>query len=699
MAEFVVPTVFKAVDKFSGTVAKIEKSTSKFASSAEKKLARVERRWRSVGAAAAKMGRSAFLVGTALLTPLVLVANEAVKFEKSMSNVSTLLDTTVEDMDAMGDQVLELAGRLPVPIEELTSALFDIRSADIDAADAMNVLETAAQLSVAGLGTVNEATDILTSAINSFKSEGLEAAEVADILFKTTKFGKTTIAELSQQFGSAAPIIESAGVSLAEFSAATSALTTSGLPAAQAQNQLKAAISNLKKPTKEMQQIFDALGVATDVELIEKFGGLVPAFAAIEQKAGEMDVNMSKAFGSVQALSAVTALLGANNEAYVTTLDAMVNGTGALNDAFMKQTETSAAQMQMAKNNIQAISIQLGQVLLPVINDLLKSLAPTIKAFGAWVKNNKPLVATIAKVTLGIAGLAFAVSGVSFLVAGFTKLIGLAKFGLIAFNVVTKVAAIAMKALNLTFMLSPIGLMIAGFAALSLLVSGVSGQFKKMSSTQKLANDVQDRALENTIDQRTEVAVLFAKLRMLEGGTQEYADTLAKVEAIQPGITDQYNLQEKSIRNLAAAEAELMQNILARAQTQAKSEILAEKTRELLELQMAGPAQESTFGALGQGTLDQMFVAEQLQLQNDINDLTKSIVSDETGNVEADPLSPQNINREQTTDDLNKLKSEIQTSIQFDFINMPGWMKAASGINSSSGGGANILPSTTSTTD
>ena len=271
MRQFVVPTAFQAIDQFSPAVDKMQRKVDDFTKKSEARINRLDRSFRRVGDSAQKFGTSSLVFGTALLAPLGLAVNEAMKFEKAMSNVATLLDTNVENMDKMGNEVLKLASRMPVPIEELTTSLYSIRSAGIDAASSMSVLDSAARLGVAGLGTAAESTNLLTSAVNAFRSEGLRAEEISNILFKTVAAGKTTIGELSQGFGAIAPIIEAVGVKFADFQAATAALTTLGTPTAQAQNQIGAAIGALQKPTGDMIKVFDALGVTTDKELIEKF--------------------------------------------------------------------------------------------------------------------------------------------------------------------------------------------------------------------------------------------------------------------------------------------------------------------------------------------------------------------------------------------------------------------------------------------
>ena len=395
---------------------------------------------------------------------MALAVKSTADFEAQMSNVGTLIDTNVESLDKMGQQILDIAKRIPVPVEELTTSLYDIRSAGIPAERAMSTLEDSAKLARAGLGTTSEATNIMTSALNAFASEGLTSGQTADILFKTVKAGKTTISALAQAFGATAPVIQSAGVGLADFQAATAALTTAGTPAAQAQTQLRASIVALQKPTKEMESIFQRLGVSSEKDLIKKFGGLGGAFKAVNDAGTEMGLNLSKAWSSVEAASAVTSITGATNEAYVNTLNDMTKGANAVEIAFDKQSKTMASQAQLAKNNMQALSITVGTSLIPIVNGLLETVTPIINRFSNWARENRPLLDTIVKVTAGLAALAFAISAGAFVIGVYSKA------ALIA-NSMTKAWAAAQTVLNFILTANPIGIVVI---AIGLLIAAIA---------------------------------------------------------------------------------------------------------------------------------------------------------------------------------------------------------------------------------
>jgi TP901 family phage tail tape measure protein len=472
MKGYTVPTIYTAVDKATSVV-------NSMADNAASKAAKMERSFRKVGASAENIGKKTAIAGLAILAPLGLAANAAIKFEEKMSNVSTLIDSSVEDIGAMGDEVLKLSTRLPVPIEELTTSLYDIRSAGISAEKQFAALETSAKLSAAGLSTTSESTNILTSAMNAFESEGKSAAEISDILFKTVKFGKTTIAQLSTGFGASAPIIQSAGVQLADFSAAVAALTTVGTPATQAQNQIRAAIVALQKPTKDMEKVFKRLGVTNEKEIIEKFGGTVGAFEAVNKAAGQMGIRVSKVWSSVEASAAVTSLLGATNKAYTDTLHEMVGGANAVDAAFDKQAQTGKAAMQLAKNNIEALTVTIGTQLIPIITSLIQKVSPTIQQFTDWAQANKGTIKTIVTVAAVVGGLLLVISAISFAVAMFTKLIYLQRVGIVALKVATYILTGAQWLLNAAMSANPIALIIIQIAALIGLIALIIVKYEK----------------------------------------------------------------------------------------------------------------------------------------------------------------------------------------------------------------------------
>ena len=685
--QMVLPAVFTAIDKFSGPV-------NRMSTSAEKSMSRMERKFRKVGNAAFDISKKSATVAASIIAPMAIVANEAIKFEKSMANVSTLIDTNTESMEKMGDDVLAMATKLPVPIDELTASLYDIRSAGIAAELSMGTLEDSAKLSAAGLSTVEESTNIMTSALNAFSSEGLTSAQTADILFKTVKFGKTTIAELTAGFGAAAPIIESAGVSLADFQAATAALTLSGTPAAQAQNQIKAAIGKLKGPTQEMEKVFKALGVTTDQELIQKFGSLGAGFEAVQKEIENQGLSAKKTWGSMEALSGVTALTGAVNEQYISTLEEMTTGQNAINGAFDKQSKTGAASMQVMKNNLQALAISLGQAVLPLLTEMVAAITPIIQSMAKWMKNNKSTVKTIMKVAAVVGGLAVAVSVVSGVIGLATKAFGIYQFAMKAASAVTKAITAMQWLWNAAMMANPIGAIIAAVALLAAGIYGLTKAFSSQTQAERLSGEVRARALENTLDLRVEVTQLFKTLKSAEKGSDAFNQSLARLEEIQPGIVEQFNLMEGKLKDLTAAEKALKDSIIERAEAEARAEMIKEKLKEAQTLKDEGPgffdslmafndqvAAVTSFGMVGDinRTADDYNNAAIASLESDADVLAQQQVDAELGKTNGGVSNPLVNGLKTVTESLERNTVDIN-------VNAP----AGTTVSGSGGTGVNV---------
>ena len=196
------------------------------------------------------VGVGAAAMGAAVVAGLASSIKKAAEFEKQMSNISTLISgDSTEAMGRLKKGIMEMAQEIPVSQEDLGVGLYDVLSAGVKgAAEQMGVLESSAKLAVAGIGTTQEAVDIMTSAINAFGLDSSDAESISDTLFKTVSAGKNTVSQLSQAFGATAPIVASAGFTLEDFSAAVATMTANGAPASQAQNSIRQAVVALQKP-------------------------------------------------------------------------------------------------------------------------------------------------------------------------------------------------------------------------------------------------------------------------------------------------------------------------------------------------------------------------------------------------------------------------------------------------------------------
>ena len=338
---------------------------------------------------------------------------KAVDFEKVMSDVNTLFNDTGEKVAELEKGIKSMVKSMPIDPNELGKAAYQIVSAGIsDTSEALKVLEASGKLAIAGLSTTAEAADILTSAVNTFSKDGLTSAEIANVLFKTVKAGKTNIAELAQAFGATAPIVAELGVKFIDFQAATAALTTTGLPAAQAQNALRGAMSALMKTSEPMKKLLAEIGTEMGItemtgrKLIANTDNMGEAFDLLRKTATKHNISIEEAFGRVEALNAVFGLTGSVAGSYANTLESVNDATDLLTEGFLKQQKTMTAQWQLIKNQVNVALIDLGSKVFPMVLKAINTGIDAVESLTEMWSKFKDFITAYVIPALGGAGLA-----------------------------------------------------------------------------------------------------------------------------------------------------------------------------------------------------------------------------------------------------------------------------------------------------
>lgn len=521
----------------------------------------------------------------ALTLPLLALGAVSIRafadFEASMANVGTLVDRTTESIAEMSDEVIAIGRRTPVALADLSAGLYDIRSAGIGAGDAMAVLEGSGRLAVAGLGTTEEAVDLVTSSINAFGLAGEEQERVYDLLFRTVQSGKTTISELAQGFGAAAPVVANAGIEIDEYLASVAALTSVGLPAAQAHTQIRAAIAGLMRDTEQTRAVFTALQVENFQQLIEQSGGMVGAFQRIGQALGGNDAKMIELVGSIEAYNAIIGLTGRSNDIFQRALEGMRSGVIAIDQAFEDQAKTASANLQILRNELSAAAIQIGAELLPAMTGGVRIIRLLITAFGELPGPVRSALIRLLAVAAAIGPLMF-IAGKFILVwgtllrlfGGFAALrlfaAGLAtvtaQLGLMAGAQVAAAGAAGVLRAALLLLFGTVGGVVTVIAALGLGLYYLYGQTNQAAQASREYREREEQLAET----QAEVDRITQQLATSTGE--------AAVAARQAAIEAQ-RLAQQRVRQaqtaIAAARAELQ---LARAQL-ARRAVEAQATR------------------------------------------------------------------------------------------------------------------------
>lgn len=314
-----------------------------------------------VGAATVAIGSAIGSLAANLASQLPgAIMGAMTSMEDAMMPIGTLLGTQSAQYAALGEGIKEMVRNSPDSAGELGGAAYMILSAGITDTDtALRSLRDATDLAHAGLGSVGGATDLITSAMNSFKQENLSSTDAAKLFYGTIASGKTTTAELAQGFGGVAPLAAAAGVSFRDLLAATAAITSTGAKASEAYSGIKGALSAVIKPSADAAKTAEELGLQFSQAHLAAVG--LPQFLTeVKDATGGNVETMAKLFGGVEGLNTVLALTGPQADAFAGNLTNVAVAGENMAARAAETDHTLSARWATFKNKLMVILNDIG---------------------------------------------------------------------------------------------------------------------------------------------------------------------------------------------------------------------------------------------------------------------------------------------------------------------------------------------------
>lgn len=571
---FTVPTTFKAVDKFSGTVNSMIGRTNKF-----------ERRMRNLSRSMLATSKSAAMFGLAVATPLGLAVNEAIKFESAMADVAKVANVSIgsDTFKSMGDDAKSLGINLGISAIEAAGLMQNLAQGGIAITDLNKVSDIAGKVGVAFGITADIAGESFIKTQNALGGTIDQTAKLMDsinMLGNTTAASSEQILTFMASGGSGvARAAGASGESLAAYGSQFISMGKSGEEAATIMERFIRTSLN----TKSLRSVFDEAG-----------GGAKGMNAIIEKGAKLSGTAQDKYFKQFGNYGLSIQLMAKNYDQLKTKIDASTDSTLTADSVlkeFENRTNTTGFKLNQAKEKFKNVAITLGESLIPTVTKLMETVTPMVETFSKWVKNNPSTVSSILKITAGVAALSFGVSAVTGVIGGFTKV--------------------------LSVLGGPISIAVAGIATLYAAYDTLSSVYMRGTRTIELGQSVRERAIQNTMDQQVEVDLLFRSLRKAEVGSSDYAKTLQKIEDIQPGITKQYNLQAGAIENINRAEKALTESIIKRAEAESRSQLLKETVTAKIQAERGPGIMDFALEGMQRGLLGGLAVNSAENINND----------------------------------------------------------------------------------
>jgi len=285
------------------------------------------------------------------------------EFQVRMAEVSTILsDVGMHLLPSLTAGVEQLAIRFGQATSDMAKGLYDILSAAFNAEDAIGLLNNAVKASIAGLSTVRESVDILTTILNSYGMAAGEASRISDILFQSVIRGKFQFQELASALQYVVPIAAQAGIKFEELMAALSTATRHGLRLDMTSRGLALVIQNIVNPTESAKESAREYGIEMNA-LALRVLGLQGWFAELNAKTKEFGKTIiPDLIQNMRSLRVAMVLAGDEGlEGFATDLQLVEGAVGATNTAMEKMMNTAQFAMNVLTQQMEYLERQIGE--------------------------------------------------------------------------------------------------------------------------------------------------------------------------------------------------------------------------------------------------------------------------------------------------------------------------------------------------
>ena len=357
--------------------------TKKTFASINKSLAGIKR-------GVAQMGKFTVAAGAAA----GVLANMGAEFSIKMAEVNTMLDDSGETVAKFKKEILALAketGKAPL---ELAEALRQTLSAGVDAGDAMKFLKKSTKAAIGGVAETIQVVDLATSALDTFGRENITLDKILSVTQQSIKLGKTTYVELAESMGVLFQPATAIGLTFEDISAALVTLTKGGVKTVNGITQLKAVMSGVLKTTPAVRKEAKRLGIDFTVAGL-KAKGLIGFMKEIQDKTKGDKEAIATLIPNVRAMGAAFTLTGRQAEGAQITLEKLNASLDENGKAFRKVADDAGFKFKKSLNAIRTAAVELGVVLLPIINE-------TVKSTVSWVQQNEVLTKSVFALTAAL---------------------------------------------------------------------------------------------------------------------------------------------------------------------------------------------------------------------------------------------------------------------------------------------------------
>ena len=280
-------------------------------------------------------------------------------FERELLNANSVFNLTRDELFKTSQTIVQFGQEFGLAMDNGAAGLYQLASAGLDANEAMSVLPHTLKLSMAVQGDHNTISKLTAQTLFGFGMEMDQAGLLTDKFAHAIQKSLIEYEDLTSAIKFALPFFTATGQSIDQLLGSLQVLTNRALEAGIAGRGLRQALAEFAEGAEDNATAFASMGINildANGEMLQ-LTEIARLFADVVGPETASNTELLTALIQDLNVRGATAFihLVQNAEEFEEAVQATVNAGGELDEMVRIQNESISAQMQILKNNVEAI--------------------------------------------------------------------------------------------------------------------------------------------------------------------------------------------------------------------------------------------------------------------------------------------------------------------------------------------------------
>lgn len=364
--------------------------------------------------AVGSLAKGAAVVAGALLATAAAAVSCATDLDAAFAKTQTIMDQTKVSVGEMSDDIMALSGSSAMAATDVSDAVYNAISGSVATEDAVEFVDQANRLAVAGFTDLANATDVMTTVLNAYGLEASYVGGISNVLITTQNLGKTTVDALASSMGKAISTGSAYGVNMQNLASAYVELTRGGIDTAEATTYLSGMLNELGNASSEVGKIIQEKTGMSFGQLMEQGWSLGDVLKVLADSVDGNAEALMGLWGSQEAGKASNAIMTQGVEDFNLVLaqmnEEMAGTTGTTEAAYETMINTSEFINKKFTNSMTNLGIAVGSSVNPALDQAKLSLISVVEKVTDFANKHPAVVRALTAITIGVGAFAVALT-------------------------------------------------------------------------------------------------------------------------------------------------------------------------------------------------------------------------------------------------------------------------------------------------